>query len=103
MQIRDMTVRKNIVLITKEAINNAVKHSGASHISINLDICDNKLTLRVADNGKGYAPQKTTGNGLANMKKRAEETGGTFSVQSIPMQGTTIRAFIPVLLFSDNR
>lgn len=94
-QVRDMTVRKNIVLITKEAINNAVKHSGANHISIDLDICDNKLTLRVADNGKGYTPEKTTGNGLANMKKRAEETGGTFSIQSVPMQGTTISVFIP--------
>lgn len=97
MRIRDMTMRKNIVLITKEAINNAVKHSGAHHIFVELCISDNKLVLRVTDDGKGYAPQKSTGNGMANMKKRAEETGGIFSIQSVPMQGTTISVLIPVL------
>ena len=97
VRVQDMTMKKNIVLITKEAINNAVKHSGASYISIDLDIKDDTLVLVVADNGKGYTVTVTTGNGMTNMKKRAEEIGGTFSVQSVPLQGTSINVFIPVL------
>ncbi|PSK91256.1 YXYXY domain-containing protein [Taibaiella chishuiensis] len=100
-QVRDMTTRKNIILITKEAINNAVKHSGATHLSVDLDIKEDKLTLVVKDNGQGYVPGQATGNGLANMKKRAEEAGGTFTIRSAPAQGTTVTVIIPVLLFSD--
>lgn len=96
-RIQDMTLRKNIVLIAKEAINNAVKHSGASVISVDLAISGNKVVLCVADNGKGYAAHSTTGNGVVNMEKRAEETGGVFTIQSAPMQGTTISVLIPVL------
>ena len=94
--VRDMTVRKNIVLITKEAINNAVKHSKATHLSVDLDIKESNLILMVTDNGQGYALPRATGNGLANMKKRAEEAGGTFTIQTAPLRGTSISVIIPV-------
>jgi signal transduction histidine kinase len=96
LQIRDITVRKNIVLITKEAINNTVKHSRATHLSIDLKIKGDTLVLVVADDGQGYVLPRTTGNGLANMKKRAEEAGGTFAIQTTPLLGTTISVIIPV-------
>lgn len=101
LQVRDMTVRKNIVLITKEAINNAVKHSRATHLSVDLDIKSDHLVLVVTDNGQGYTVSPVRGNGLANMKKRAEEAGGTFAIQTAPSRGTTVKVIIPVLLFSD--
>ena len=96
-----MTARKNIVLITKEAINNAAKDSRAKHLLVALDINRGKLVLMVADNGQGNAVPQATGNGLANMKERAEEAGGIFSIETAPSQGTTVRVIIPVLLFSD--
>jgi len=64
--------RQNIFYIFKEVINNAVKHSGASEIEINLSNRHDFFMMEIADNGKGFDPEKIkNGNGLRNIRMRA--------------------------------
>lgn len=90
--------RKNVFLIIKEAINNMLKYSNASFLKVELHCKDKNYILSVEDDGKGFDPQKTglKGNGLANMKKRTEDMGGHFEINTSPGSGTKIKATIPV-------
>jgi ligand-binding sensor domain-containing protein/signal transduction histidine kinase len=66
-------VRQNIYLIFKEMVNNAVKHSEASHIDIKLAKHNNVSSMYIKDNGVGLANQvRKTGHGLKNLKLRAD-------------------------------
>ncbi len=84
--------RRNIYLICKEAITNAVKYSGASQIEIVMEETDNKkLKLLIRDNGKGFNQVTVRkGNGLHNMQQRAAESEGQFVIHSLPGEGTTV-------------
>ena len=86
-----MDVRKNLYLIFKEATNNMVKYSGADKAVFAIRGEKNNLILSIRDNGKGFDQLRfVTGNGLKNMRKRAEEIGATFVIDSKPGNGTTI-------------
>src|SRR5688572_117938 len=90
-KIPDIAARKNIYLIAKEAINNAVKHAGSTLVQINLKAEKSGVRLTVADNGKGFIPKSMNGgNGLSNMRKRAEEMNGVFLLETAPGGGTLI-------------
>jgi signal transduction histidine kinase len=80
--------RRNLFLCVKEALNNVLKHSHASHVIINIRV-DEKLTIEISDDGVGINMDKLRkfGNGLQNMKKRMESIEGDFSVEN--RQGTT--------------
>jgi ligand-binding sensor domain-containing protein/signal transduction histidine kinase len=83
--------RHNIYLLTKEAINNAVKYSHASRLALTVHQSDHEIEFTITDNGDGF--DMTTvkkGNGLINMRKRAEEAGAILSVRSAPGEGTII-------------
>jgi signal transduction histidine kinase len=80
----------HLYTIAKEALNNAVKYSGANLISISIQSTTEIFTLRIADNGVGFDSEQTIeGNGLLNMKKRAKEIGAEFSITSKKTQGTS--------------
>jgi two-component system sensor histidine kinase UhpB len=84
-----MAQRKNVYLIFKEAINNAVKYSGSERIDVKATIQNKQLELSVRDFGKGFEQSaKSRGNGLGNMKNRAKESGGTLAIDSD--QGTAV-------------
>ena len=96
-------VRHNLFLAFKEALNNVVKHAGATEVRISLIPGESGFELIVADNGKGFthasvaaqtagedAARPVPGNGLANMRSRLEEIGGECEVQSEPGAGTHI-------------
>lgn len=85
-------VRHNLFMVVKEALNNAVKHADAGQIRFGLDYVANKLTVEIADNGRGFCFDKlaATGNGLENMQKRISAIGGELKIQSQPGQGTTV-------------
>lgn len=92
-----MTIRKNLYLIFKEATNNMVKYSGADKALFTVKGEKNNLTLLIHDNGKGFdTRQPTEGNGLKNMKKRADEMGGLFIIDSHPGKGTTVQLKVAV-------
>jgi len=89
--------RRNIFLCLREALNNAVKHSGAKKIYISLKTIENGFVILVKDDGIGFDPDKQDipCNGLVNMKKRLNDIGGTCSVLSKPGDGTEIELLIP--------
>jgi len=79
----DLQVRKNIYLLTKECIHNAVKHADCKNIWVSLVLDNQKLILTIRDNGKGFVPENiNTGNGLFNLRKRVRYCGGGLYIQS---------------------
>lgn len=86
-------VRQNIYLIFKEAINNVVKHAKASHVKVYIT-SQPQFELHIIDNGIGLPAQETySGNGLRNMRRRAQSIGGSLSIS--PTAGTTIKLAVP--------
>ncbi len=82
-------LRRNIFLTVKEILNNALKHSEASEVNMQVEFCNNKLKIQIADNGNGFEPTKThKGNGMASMKKRIQESNGTLDIKSKNGTGT---------------
>ena len=84
--------RHHILMAVKEALNNAVKHSGATELWLRVHYEDNVLRLQIEDNGIGFDAQTVEGgNGLANLRARLEDVGGGTEIESQPGQGTCIR------------
>jgi signal transduction histidine kinase len=73
--------RRNVYHAGKEAINNIVKHAGASEVNISIKSNTQDLKILIQDNGKGFSGGVTEGwsNGLRNMKKNIEKIGGTIA------------------------
>jgi hypothetical protein len=77
-----MSTRKNLYLICKEAIHNAITHSGCSQISAMFDASAGFIRVIIADDGKGFDPAvHVSGNGLNNMGSRAEEMRASLEVK----------------------
>ncbi|HWB90871.1 MAG TPA: tetratricopeptide repeat protein [Puia sp.] len=117
-------LRRNVYLVVKEALNNALKHAGASLINLRIDI-DNRLHVLIQDNGRGMPcvedqpgsqlpaegppphdppPRENRhhevntgrrhGNGLRNMQRRMQRSGGSISIVS--NNGTTVQLSVPI-------
>jgi signal transduction histidine kinase len=82
--------KRNLILISKEAVHNAIKHSDATILTVKAVQDNGVLRLVFSDNGKGFTqdPGTIQGNGLHNMKRRAAEIGA--SIQMVQDAGTTI-------------
>jgi signal transduction histidine kinase len=91
-------VRHQLFLAFAEALNNAVRHSAASEIQIELTAEPAGFRIQIADNGVGFDPAsaRAGGNGLKNMRQRLEDIGGRFELSSQPGQGSQIRLAIPL-------
>jgi len=95
-------VRKQILLICKEAMNNIAKYSHATHATIVLKVVQQQLFLQIADNGKGFDLDSViNGNGLINIKDRATLLGGTAHIVSKPNEGTTVACYFPLTKISE--
>ena len=93
----DVTKRKNLFLIFKEAINNAAKYSSATSINIHFRKENNFIHIHISDNGKGFdIVNSTKGNGLRNMKERAENINSKLEIISDINRGTTIGLTLPI-------
>jgi len=93
----DLGIRRNLFLAVKEALNNILRHSGASAAEIVIHRLRNELVVTIRDNGRGFDPSKERdGNGLRNMAKRAREAGGDFKVTSRPGEGCTMEFRVPL-------
>jgi signal transduction histidine kinase len=94
----DSRQRHGVFLAFKEALNNAIRHSGASEVRITMDVIDGQLNIAVADNGKGF--DSTTGlpgsDGLSNMQQRMKNLGGSCQIDSKDGTGTTVRFRLPL-------
>lgn len=87
-----------IYRVVQEALNNVAKHSSASIVTLTLRM-NGGVQFSVKDNGRGIptadGSRARRGIGLSSMKERTELSGGTFSVESSPGEGTTITALWP--------
>jgi signal transduction histidine kinase len=95
----DAEKRHELFVVFKEALNNVIKHAGASEVRIVLKWQDHAVWLEIADNGRGFNPADATnskGNGLLNMRTRLQRVGGRVEVKSEPGQGTRVEIFMPV-------
>ena len=85
-----MEERRNIFLIVKESVNNAVKHSGCRTLSVAFSKTP-ELEISIQDDGRGFdAAAPTSRNGLVNMKRRATQIGGALMVNAEKGKGTRI-------------
>jgi two-component system, NarL family, sensor histidine kinase UhpB len=86
--------------ILREAVNNIIKHSGASHCSIRCTLTGGDFQLKIQDNGKGIPLELDgrldRGHGMQSMKHRAKQLHGQCLVESGPGYGTVIRLTIPL-------
>ena len=80
-------VRRNIFLVVKETLNNAMKYAEAKNVSLQFQNFSDHFIITISDDGKGFDTTNTHrfGNGLCNMKKRMEDIGGNYSIESKPM------------------
>lgn len=75
--------RRNIFLSVKEALNNAMKHSQATRLHIDIVAREHLLVIRITDNGIGINTEQLRrfGNGLSNMRRRMDNIGGSFTIE----------------------
>jgi two-component sensor histidine kinase len=96
-QILNMGVRKELYLIFKEAVNNAVKYSACTVLKASLKLTAGSIEMDITDNGKGFdMATANKGNGLWNLKARAESINGKLSISSSIGEGTRIYLKVPI-------
>lgn len=84
---------------TQEALRNVRHHARASHAWVDLEVAEREATLRVRDDGRGFAREDDRwrpGVGLASMRERARAIGGSATVTSSAGAGTTVTVVVPV-------
>lgn len=94
--------KKELILFraVQEALNNVIKHSKASQITVKLRYGPHELQVMVIDNGQGFAPvtlNGSEGSGMRNMRNRAKIIGASFQIDS-GQQGTEIRLNVPIIV-----
>lgn len=101
----DLFISRNLPIISKElehiiyrivqeAVKNALHHADAEQVHVELTVKNKTITVVVEDDGKGFDIQnrrQREGFGLSGMRERAEETGGTLTIESEPGTGTRVR------------
>jgi len=97
VELVDDSVARQVYRIAQEAVNNAVKHSKAASISIQLSLKHGCVSLTVKDTGIGPSlpAGKARGMGLRIMKYRAEMIGATLNITSTRSKGTTMTCVLP--------
>ena len=90
----DATLADHAEAVVREAVSNAVRHARATELAIEVRV-DNDLSIEVVDNGRGISGDITE-SGLASLRRRAEESGGTFSLENVAGGGTVLRWSAPL-------
>ena len=93
-------VRDELFLIIREGIRNAVAHSGAATVTVEVDIDENHARALVQDDGRGFGVGEEVtsvgGTGLASMEERASLLGGNLNLVSVPGKGTRVEISLPL-------
>jgi len=86
---------REVLRIAQEALHNALRHAGATHVAVRLRGHDGTLALEVSDDGAGFDPADAEVRGrhlgLTSMEERAERLGGRLEIASAPGAGATVR------------
>lgn len=81
-----------IYRLVQEALNNAVRHSGARNAKVRVEQTGRQIRVTVTDDGHGFDPKRSRGMGMLGMEERVRRLGGRIDFRSTPGQGTTIVA-----------
>jgi signal transduction histidine kinase len=92
-----------LLRVLQEALTNVGKHADATVVRVSAEVGDGELLLSVADNGRGFRPGETLGDGMGmqGMKERARLMGGELRVNSEPSAGTQVRLSVPMTMTAD--
>jgi signal transduction histidine kinase/ligand-binding sensor domain-containing protein len=92
-------VRRHLLLVLKEAVNNAARHARAEHVGVRIEASRDAIRVEIVDDGVGfdpaYPPVSAGGRGLPSLRARAAELGGRLELRSAPGKGTTVALEIP--------
>lgn len=94
LSVVDAPLADHAEAVVREAVSNAVRHSGAHTLTVNVRVED-ELSLEVIDDGCGM-PADVTASGLNNLRARAEQVGGTLTLNAEPGGGTVLRWVAPL-------
>ncbi len=94
LSVIESTLADHAEAVVREAASNAVRHGGATELTVLVTV-DDDLSIEVTDNGCGIG-EIVTPSGLANLRRRAEESGGTFGVVKATAGGTVLRWSAPL-------
>jgi len=90
-------VRHHLFLAVKEALNNGVRHAGATEIEFRVRVSDNQLQICISDNGAGFdLSGRSNGHGLLNLRNRLENVSGRCEINSSPGAGTIVSLQLPL-------
>jgi signal transduction histidine kinase len=95
LSVVDATLADHAEAVVREAVSNAVRHAEATTLNIRVNVED-ELTIEVSDNGRGMISPANE-SGLRNLRQRAEDVGGEFTVGTAPGGGTALRWSAPLL------
>jgi signal transduction histidine kinase len=93
-----------VLRFTREALSNVARHASASHVEVTLHAHEDRVDMRIADDGRGFDPSSAPRpghHGLANMRARALELGATLEIESRVGTGTTVLLSVPQREVSD--
>jgi signal transduction histidine kinase len=94
LSVVDTELADHAEAVVREAVSNAVRHADASSITVNV-VVDDELSIEISDDGCGI-PADVTGSGLTNLRRRAEDAGGSFTVKNAPGGGTVLKWTAPL-------
>ncbi len=90
-------LRSELMFIAREAVSNAMRHSGAAQVTVRLKGNESVVRLEIIDNGRGFAPgHQEAGLGLLTMVRRAGQIGAVLTRESTDGQGTLVRLDLPI-------
>jgi signal transduction histidine kinase len=94
-------VEYNLLRIVREAVNNSVKHAGASEIEVKLRAASDALNISIRDDGSGFQPEDAAAPGpghygIIGMKERASKIGASLDLSTSEGKGTTITLRLPL-------
>jgi signal transduction histidine kinase len=94
----NLRIRKDFFLVFKEAVNNAVKYSQGTQLTIRVRRkVPGWIVLEVEDNGRGFTVEEANGgNGIRNMRGRAADINGSLEIRSRLASGTKIELTVPI-------
>jgi two-component system, NarL family, sensor histidine kinase DevS len=96
LSVVDSALADHAEAVVREGVSNAVRHADATTLTVKVRVEDD-LSIEVSDNGRGM-PDEFTGSGLTNLRRRAEQAGGEFTIESTPgTGGTMLRWSAPLL------
>jgi len=93
----DQNIALCVFRVAQEALGNAVKHSDAGHVSVELAGGPSSVSLTITDDGKGFDVDSlpNAGLGLISVRERVESVGGVLEIHATPASGTRLRVTVP--------